>query len=344
MTAYRIRRRPGAGFVGKQGDEPRCGPRWPVNDLDPFRFGVDGLSVTQTARKIGHDEERAQKSESESGASNARALLFGQFLIERGTIRETELAAALALMVTINTRIGEIAVRDGFITMEEADRINRQQRTVDNRWGELAVAAGILDDADLDTLLERQQAESLRLGELLVREGALPASDLSRLLEEHRSEIRASLCRMPVWITKSELAAKCLELFPKVLTRVAGVASRIGSAQPRAVARDTALSVTMGIVGPQSLQLGFLVPDDFARQVTAAILELGPEEVGQEDCVDGLSEVLNVLGGLAKTEISGSDEFSLQLPVEQAMPEPTELFEVSSSVGCGWFGLARESA
>ena len=61
---------------------------------------------------------------------------LGQFLLDRGTITAAQLQAATEAQRASNPLLGELAVREGLLTPEQADRIHERQRSDDRRFGE----------------------------------------------------------------------------------------------------------------------------------------------------------------------------------------------------------------
>lgn len=86
-------------------------------------------------------------------------------------------------------------------------------------------------------------------------------------------------------------------------------------------------AVYVSILGAQSsMHLGIATTPDGARMLARAFLGLrGPDELAERDVVDGFSEILNILAGKVKSQMSARDaSLKLGLPMY-----------VSGSVGHG---------
>ena len=53
-------------------------------------------------------------------------------------------------------KLGMIAVREGFMTAEQADEVNALQASTDCRFGDLAVEKGYITPAELNSILRIQ--------------------------------------------------------------------------------------------------------------------------------------------------------------------------------------------
>ena len=107
--------------------------------------------------------------------------LFGQFLLERGTIDSDQLRQALDYQRAHNRVLGELAVEKGFLDDKAISKIIEHQRLVDKDFGGIAVELGLMTRETLDELLSEQQRSHLRLGEVLVK---LSYLDREKLEEE----------------------------------------------------------------------------------------------------------------------------------------------------------------
>ena len=107
------------------------------------------------------------------------AKFFGQYLIEEGAISSSQLREALDLMESDYEKLGELAVKLGYLRKEDVARLHREQRYVDSPLGELAIERALMTREQLEELLSRQRDTRLRIGEALVRLGYIQEEKIS---------------------------------------------------------------------------------------------------------------------------------------------------------------------
>ena len=56
----------------------------------------------------------------------------------------------------VRVKLGLIAVAEGLMTQEEADRVNQLQAVMDRRFGDIAVEKGYLTEGQVNSLLKKQ--------------------------------------------------------------------------------------------------------------------------------------------------------------------------------------------
>ena len=107
---------------------------------------------------------------------------FGQYLIERKKIDATQLRAALDLMNETNRSLGELAVLEDYMSVQDAAKVNAEQRFRDQPFGELAIDLGLMTEEHLDWLVRMQSESRLRVGHALIQLEVLASSELLYLL------------------------------------------------------------------------------------------------------------------------------------------------------------------
>lgn len=128
-------------------------------------------------------------------------LKLGEMLVEVGLANPGQLEIALAEQDRTGERLGEIAVRQGWLQASQLDRALRfQQAQADQgkaaaklRLGELLVATGDITRAQLDAALARQHASGKLLGSELVDAGILKPSQLASGLQLQRSLVALAM-------------------------------------------------------------------------------------------------------------------------------------------------------
>jgi hypothetical protein len=267
---------------------------------------------------------------------------FGQYLIEQGVVDSDQLRAALKLMDEENRSLGELAEAGGILTAEESAKVNAQQRHCDIPFGELAVEMGLLSEEQVDYLIGFQEQTRLRIGQALVRMGTVPNERLHQLLvrfENEQAVFRIGSVALPEGLEGNIVAATVLDLFPKLLVRVARIGVRIGSEQATAEFPDYPVRVSVAVTGEAGLMICLLGDEDFTLHLAAAAEGLDESclEAARQNAVllaDGVGEFLNVLAGNAMA-ILERKSIKTELEPPQSNPEPSSgyLFELAVSVG-----------
>jgi hypothetical protein len=267
---------------------------------------------------------------------------FGQYLIEQGVVDSDQIRAALKLMDEENRSLGELAEAGGILTAEEAAKVNAQQRYCDLPFGELAVEMGLLSDEQVEYLIGFQEQTRLRVGQALVRLDFLSNEQLLRLLvrfENEQALFRIGNVALPEGLESNALAATVLDLFPKLLVRVARIGVRIGQEQTAAEIPDYPVRIAVAVTGDVGLSICLLGDTEFSLQLagaTAGFDESRLEAARQNPVLlaDGVGEFLNVLAGNAMGLLERK-KINTELEPPHCDPELDSgyLFDLAVSVG-----------
>ena len=82
------------------------------------------------------------------------ASIVGNYLKDVGLLSEEQLYDLLGEHRKVRAKLGIIAVAEGLMTQEEAERVNRLQAIMDMRFGDIAVEEGYLTEGQVETLLK----------------------------------------------------------------------------------------------------------------------------------------------------------------------------------------------
>jgi hypothetical protein len=267
---------------------------------------------------------------------------FGQFLIEQGAIDSDQIRDALELMDDENRNLGELAEAGGILTAEEAAKVNAQQRYSDIPFGELAVGMGLLSQEQVDYLVGFQEQTRLRVGQALVRLGFVPNERLLKLLvefENEQAQFRVGSVALPEGLKGSLLAATVMDLFPKLLVRVARIDVRIGSEQALTDAPNYPVQIAVSVKGAPGLLICLLGDEEFSLHLagtTSALDEARLEATRHNPdlLADGVGEFLNVLAGNAMGILERKKIITeLGPPHSNPKLDSGHLFELAVGVG-----------
>ena len=225
---------------------------------------------------------------------------FGQFLVERLEVDGDQINEAIELMRRENCSIGELAVEEGWLTTEDATRINARQRLRDCRFGELAVEMELLTQAQVDSLLARQASSHLPIGEALVRLGYVAGDRLGTLLDEFKADqspYETGELVLPGPLATSSLATYLLDLLPKFCMRVARLRVKVAHGDDSEDLSPFPYRAELHVHGPQSMSIALLGDLHFARALAVGVLGNAKVELSDELVLDNLGEFLNLLAG-----------------------------------------------
>ena len=154
------------------------------------------------------------------------AKFFGQYLIERGAISSSQLREALDLMESDYEKLGELAIKLGYLRKEDVSRLHREQRYVDSPLGELAIERGLMTREQLEELLSRQRDTRLRIGEALVRLGYIEESKIEThflTFKRDQDQLIGKVRTLPLELSNNRLAEFVVGFFPKITLRMADI-------------------------------------------------------------------------------------------------------------------------
>ena len=137
------------------------------------------------------------------------AKFFGQYLIEEGAISSSQLREALDLMESDYEKLGELAIKLGYLRKEDVSRLHREQRYVDSPLGELAIERGLMTREQLEELLSRQRDTRLRIGEALVRLGYIEESKIEThflTFKRDQDQLIGKVRNLPLELSNNRLA------------------------------------------------------------------------------------------------------------------------------------------
>jgi hypothetical protein len=267
---------------------------------------------------------------------------FGQYLIEQGVVDSDQIRAALKLMDDENRSLGELAEAGGILTAEESAKVNAQQRYCDIPFGELAVEMGLLSDEQVEYLIGFQEQTRLRVGQALVRLGFLANEQLLKLLvrfENEQALFRIGNVALPEGLEGNALAATVLDLFPRLLVRVARIGVRVGQERTAAEIPDYPVRIAVTVTGDAGLLICLLGDPEFSLQLadaTAGYDETRLEAARQNPVLlaDGVGEFLNVLAGNAMGLLERK-QITTELEPPHCDPELDSgyLFDLAVSIG-----------
>ena len=137
--------------------------------------------------------------------------IVGNYLVEKGLISEAQLTDIFAEQRKVRVKLGLIAVAEGLMTQEEADRVNQLQAVMDKRFGDIAVEKGYLTSGQVDSLLKKQGNSYLAFAQALENQQLMSVEQLEQYLLDYQCE--NSLTASDMEAVKSDDVDRILRLY-----------------------------------------------------------------------------------------------------------------------------------
>lgn len=246
------------------------------------------------------------------------ASIVGNYLKDVGLLSEEQLYDLLGEHRKVRAKLGIIAVAEGLMTQEEAERVNRLQAIMDMRFGDIAVEEGYLTEGQVETLLKKQGNAYLAFAQSLENQQLMLVEQLEQLLIDFQYDNNFTSSDMEK--LKSDDIDQILTLFLPLegakYERIASVALRTlirlidldlcvgrGYLAKRREIQNGALQKVTGQVGFTTAMVG-------RGNALCNIASVYGEETFNtvdEDALDAIGEVVNCINGLVATSMEQQD-------------------------------------
>lgn len=237
------------------------------------------------------------------------SMFFGQYLLSKGAINREALIDAIERQRSTNLSLVELAVRDGCLDPQLAERILTRYRTTDAGLEELCLEYGQIDREKLDELRRIQRSDWVRIGAALVASGHLTRDQVTDHLaafhevqREANQQLEADFraCRDPETVkTVVELSVFHLKRFtngPVKLRDLTEDGGALSSGRRRYAQK---------LVGDRELCIALDLPSQVATVAAQGFIGV-PVEDDSEVAIDAVCECVNIIGGHACTQLEAS--------------------------------------
>jgi len=245
--------------------------------------------------------------------------------MEKGLLTGEQFRDILNEQQKVRVKLGLIAVAEGLMTQEEADRVNQLQAVMDRRFGDIAVEKGYLTEGQVNSLLKKQGNAYLAFAQAMENQQLMTIEQLEQILLDYRCENNFTASDMDA--LKSDDVDSILPLFLPVDSEAYyGIAGTAVRTLMRLV--DTGLYPDKAYIMQKTEdengalqrvegEKGFvsaLGGKGNALQFTASVF--GQEEFASvdEDALDAIGELLNCINGLYVSECKDGSSLELMPP------------------------------
>lgn len=258
------------------------------------------------------------------------ASIVGNYLRDVGLLTEEQLYDLLAEHRKVRAKLGIIAVAEGLMTQEEAERVNRLQAIMDMRFGDIAVEEGYLTEGQVETLLKKQGNAYLAFAQALENQQLMLVEQLEQLLIDFQQDNNFTDSDMEK--LKSDDVDQILTLF---IPLGGEKYEKIASVAIRTIVRLIDLDVCIGkgyLTTSKEIQNGAIQAVEGASGFTTGMVGDGnalcnlASAYGQEifntideDALDAVGEVVNCINGLVATSMESMDNTLELCPPEYSI-------------------------
>jgi hypothetical protein len=195
---------------------------------------------------------------------------FGQFLLLRGAISQTQLDEGLEYQRRINRRIGEIATAKGILSPQEVALVLEKQRNWDLPFGEIAERLSLITPKQRRTLVVEQGRSSIHLGEALLVLGHLSTEQYARLLPAYGENEVLSRRAIDRFLEDKPVARIVLATLMDAFQRCSGQPMKIESTGPGQGPDQEGISFSVD--GP-GITFEFVIPKDRMNHLLMPIMD-----------------------------------------------------------------------
>jgi CheY-specific phosphatase CheX len=255
---------------------------------------------------------------------------FGQYLLAEGLITAQQLIAVVEQQELQNLKLGEFAVRMGYLSDSDAARVNRAQLSEDIQFGTAAVRLGLLSDQQVEELIATQRANHAYFGEIVVDLGFASRAQVDAALVRFRrdqAELEAGNILIPDEVPTFALVSDLFDITSKMLLRYWGLRNKPSAVQAGSTELSLGeIAVEVSLYGDVETRFFLGAPLTAVREGAKRVLKINM--VREDECRDLTGELANIVCGNLVTRFeakSHSIKLSAPTVVVGAVDLPGEL-------------------
>ena len=243
---------------------------------------------------------------------------FGHYLLDEGKITNEQLMEVIEYQSKNNLSLGELGVRDGFISTKEADTINDKQRSLDKRFGEVAISLDLLRDIHVEKLLETQKKEKKFFGEVLIIKNFMDKETLDNQLARFKEQENIEVVKLDdkiETIDKDDIIKNSIGILQTLYSRIVHDQVKLIRMDNSSPLNHNGIIVLQKMRGDIHLDFALQPEDDVSLTISKEFLKTDFTEI-DEMVIDIICEFVNVvLGNIAVKFSAGSTKVDLTPPI-----------------------------
>lgn len=227
---------------------------------------------------------------------------FGTFLVERGVIKREQLLEALDEQRKSNLKLGEHAIRLGYLNPAQVEEIRKLQKREELRFGDAAIKLGYLNAEQVEKIITVQKSSHKLLGDILIEKGIITKDVLERELKLFETEQRIYMTEtvfLPEGVKDRDVINMIVDLGKKFLLRTVDVNTKFGDFSFEDFQRRNEYDTQVVISGSVNMKVVFAPPERFPDML---IKEYGLPP-NPEIKKDSVAEFLNIVMGNAVAKL-----------------------------------------
>lgn len=213
--------------------------------------------------------------------------------------------------------MGQLAITEGYLDNDGANKINLEQQRTDKRFGALAVKMGLMSEANVNALFQIQQTTRKFFGEILVEQHMISSSILDAQLKEHQRLKEQATVNLSVQVTQHEHATlinNTLNTIVKSFTRIPKIPAMVSDVTNQfSTKSDEFVAISQLAHVPQPIKIGLVIPHELIKKIGTNFLGF---DVSNDEALylDSISELLNIILGNVLVS-NGSEQTQLEPPI-----------------------------
>lgn len=241
--------------------------------------------------------------------------IVGNYLVSKGVITIEQFKDLLVEQRKVRVKLGLIAVAEGLMTQEEADKVNKLQANMDKRFGDIAIERKYLTEGQVQALLRKQGNAYLAFAQALENQQLMTVEQLEQYMVDFQRDNQFTASNIED--LKSDDIDRILPLYMPIdggeYLELAGTAMRtlmrcvdaeIYPERAYIASRCEADNGAIQLVeGDPSVTSGMFGKGE-ALWPTASIFGQEAFMEVNEDALDAIGELLNCINGLYASAVS----------------------------------------
>ena len=232
---------------------------------------------------------------------------FGQFLVEKGYITQSQLLDALEHQQNHIVRLGEVAIKNGYMTTAQVETVNHEQRRTDKFFGELALDMGFLTREQLDKTITIQKYSHIFLGEILIEKGILTHDQTIKYLFEFQEDQKPIASLEDVVPDLHEMRKELMVILDttiKIFRRMSNIHLKIGKGYFKSANLENLYLISrMYFMGSLNFKYFLNLPPDIAESIAKSLYLNKDRNYDNRVIADAVGELVNVICGNASSQL-----------------------------------------
>lgn len=250
---------------------------------------------------------------------------FGKYLQDIGVLTPEQYVDIIETNRTARVKLGPLAVSEGYLSIEQAEEVNRIQAVKDARFGDIAIELGYMTDSQLSTLLRKQGDSYLLMVQQLVERNILNLEQIQKHINQYKKSERLTSLDLdalksadidkiiPIFVRDSSVPT-IIKDYVALLARniVRFIDNKVRFERIERIHTFTSQNIAsqcytgdyeifVGLCGPGNKIVG----ENYAKEEFDSL---------DEDCLDAVCEFINVNNGLFATKLSQEEIHIDMLP------------------------------